>query len=341
MDTTWTMSAFVGRRVWGPAAALCLLTIAVGAVARPVRSKGLLAVQCSRIAGMRSLKMEPAFSFVRREEWISGEGKTAAPRRMLRDAAENGTDSESADKRLWHAAREGDLQGLQAALDDGADVNVRMSKYGDTPLLIASYHGHVDCVAALLDAGAKPNMVDRVHSGTALFWASQEGRLEVVNELLVAGANVHRPNAGTNTPLQVASEGGHAGVVDALLAFGANPRYKDALNDTALHFASATLGGSSVRIVILLIDAGAEVDARSGDGTTPLMWAAAFGNVLTVKTLLTHGADVGIVDGAGRDAAASVCRCLESRPHPQLLQCPTGGCQEEGTAEELRDVLRR
>lgn len=76
-------------------------------------------------------------------------------------------------QRLWYAAREGDLQGLKAALDDGADVNVRMSEYSDTPLLIASYGGHVDCVAALLAAGAKPNMADKVDRGTALFWASQ------------------------------------------------------------------------------------------------------------------------------------------------------------------------
>lgn len=163
----------------------------------------------------------------------------------------------------------------------------------------------------------------------------------MVRELLAAGANVDRPNAGTHTPLEVASEGGHDDIVDALLAEGADPTYKDALNDTALHFASVTLGAASVRIVVLLIDAGAEVDAISSDGTTPLMWGAAFGNVLTVKTLLVHGADPGIVDRGGRDAAGSVCVCLASAPYPQLLQCPAGGCEDEGTAEELADVLRR
>ncbi|CAD7699523.1 unnamed protein product, partial [Ostreobium quekettii] len=168
-----------------------------------------------------------------------------------------------------------------------------------------------------------------------------EGRLGVVHQLLAGGASVHHPNADTHTPLQVASEGGHADVVDALLAAGADPKYSDAVGDTALHFASATLGEPSVRTVVLLIDEGAEIDARSGDGTTPLMWAAAFGNVLTVKSLLAHGADPAIVDWGGRDAAGSVCRCLASRGRPLLLQCPAGGCEEPGKAEVLRELLRR
>ena len=65
----------------------------------------------------------------------------------------------------------------------------------------------------------------------------------------------------------------------------------------------------------LLLDKGAPVDARSPNGTTPLMMAAKYGSERSVELLLSRGADPGAVNDrqlgaadfarqAGRDALA-------------------------------------
>ena len=52
-------------------------------------------------------------------------------------------------------------------------------------------------------------------------------------------------------------------------------------------------------IVDILADAGANVNAQSGDGATPLLVASFFGRTETVKVLLDHGADKSITNNDG------------------------------------------
>ena len=65
------------------------------------------------------------------------------------------------------------------------NVNQARTKYGDSPLLIASELGHVEVVKELL---AHPqinvNQARTTDGATPLFTASQEGYVEVVKELL-------------------------------------------------------------------------------------------------------------------------------------------------------------
>ena len=53
-------------------------------------------------------------------------------------------------------------------------------------------------------------------------------------------------------------------------------------------------------IVRMLIEAGADVMARDGDGATPLHYAASTHSLDVVKRLLTHGVDINAVDNEGR-----------------------------------------
>ncbi|MEM0968046.1 MAG: ankyrin repeat domain-containing protein, partial [Verrucomicrobiota bacterium] len=62
---------------------------------------------------------------------------------------------------------------------------------------------------------------------------------------------------------------------------------------TALHWAA--INGQS-EAAALLLEAGAKVNARSGDQSTPLSQAAFMGNVETVALLLKHGAEVNPVN---------------------------------------------
>ncbi|HSN32283.1 MAG TPA: ankyrin repeat domain-containing protein [Ideonella sp.] len=53
-----------------------------------------------------------------------------------------------------------------------------------------------------------------------------------------------------------------------------------------------------------LLDAGVPADQRDAEGSTPLMWAAAYGQVETVRLLLDRHVDVTARDSRGMTALA-------------------------------------
>ena len=90
--------------------------------------------------------------------------------------------------------------------------------------------------------------------------------------------------AGESALMMAALRGEHDWVV-RLLARGAA---LDKPGWTALHYAAT---GPEPRIVALLLERGAKVEAESPDRTTPLMMAARYGKEESVKLLLARGAD--------------------------------------------------
>ncbi|TDH03510.1 hypothetical protein EPR50_G00163540 [Perca flavescens] len=84
-----------------------------------------------------------------------------------------------------------------------------------------------------------------------------------------------------------------------LIMGGADVDYRsDVLNNAPLLCVHAHLGHSDA--VALLLDLGAQVDARSHDGLTALGFAAAAGQLDIVTVLSQHSAKVGHVDSSGR-----------------------------------------
>ena len=59
---------------------------------------------------------------------------------------------------VHYAARQGSTASVMALLDGGAEVNVRATSDGTTPLLMGIVNGHYDLAMALLDRGADPNL---------------------------------------------------------------------------------------------------------------------------------------------------------------------------------------
>jgi len=131
-----------------------------------------------------------------------------------------------------------------------------------------------------------------------LLKAAREGDVEKVKDLLARGADPNAIKLGT-TPLHIAAGHGHFDIVKILVENGANVNAKDLMGFTPLHSA---IMGNHLAIVKFLIENGADINAKAenelpgGTGWTPLHLAASSGNLDIVKYLIDHGADVNAKD---------------------------------------------
>ncbi|MBK1612100.1 hypothetical protein CKO44_01265 [Rubrivivax gelatinosus] len=154
-------------------------------------------------------------------------------------------------------------QAVKEILADGFDPNA-VSESGDVALALALKEGS-DKVARLLLAHPAIQVDQASARGeTALMMAALAGRLDWVERLIARGAAVNR-------------EGW-----------------------TPLHYAAS---GSDRTVIVRLVERGALLDARSPNGSTPLMMAASYGDQRNAQTLLGLGADVSLRNAQGLDAA--------------------------------------
>lgn len=65
------------------------------------------------------------------------------------------------------------------------------------------------------------------------------------------------------------------------------------------------------KLIIILLENGADVNQRSSDGRTPVMWAAFRGNIPTMELLIERGADLTLEDKNGLNAFdVALCQML-------------------------------
>jgi ankyrin repeat protein len=201
---------------------------------------------------------------------------------------------------LW-AVYNGSPQLVQLLLKAGADPNIANS-LDISPLLQASRAGHADMIKALLANGAK---LDATHGNTepALMAAARAGSVDSVKVLLAAGAD---PNGSEpleqQTALMWAVTEGHLDIARALLKAGANPNLQARVSTltkrknadfpsggfAALHWAARN---GDEAMISLLIENGANLNARNGDNSTPMMLAIVNDRFDTAAKLLKRGAD--------------------------------------------------
>ncbi len=153
-------------------------------------------------------------------------------------------------------------------------------------LHVAARNDHAATVMKLMLAGVDPNVRDG-QGNTALHVAIREESGKSFETLLKSPAtDVNAINQAGETPLMLAAIKGRLDWVKDLVQRGA---LVDEPGWSALHYAAA---GPNEQVVRWLLAHGADVDARSPNGTTPLMMAAGYGGLSGAEVLIAAGADV-------------------------------------------------
>lgn len=157
-------------------------------------------------------------------------------RTLLRRGMDPNTiDEERGDTGLIVAARENSANVFELLLQTkGVNLDAR-SRNGDTALMLAAYNGNIAGVRALLDKGAEPNQT----GWTALHYAATVGRNDIVQLLLDRSAYIDAESPNQTTPIMMAARGGHILTVKLLLDEGADLTLKNGAGMTALDFAKA------------------------------------------------------------------------------------------------------
>ena len=203
------------------------------------------------------------------------------------------------------------LSAARLLIAHGATVNV-VSKYGDTPLLLALRTGFHDMADLLIERGAELQASSGARC-TPLHAACSGGNLKVAKLLLSKGADVAALDADGFSPLHTAADNGCPELIELLLAHGAKLGAMVYDGRTALHLAAQGRQDDRDDMVQPRADAdyaaaaealirhGADVQAVIGHhrGEQPLHTAAQFGNTAVARVLLDHGASVDALDADG------------------------------------------
>lgn len=208
---------------------------------------------------------------------------------------------------LLFAARQGARDAVEALARAGADLDAA-DPDGTTPLVLSIVNAHYEVATLLVQKGANPNLGDA--AGMAALYAAVDMQhqeplinrplrkpsgplrpLDAIQALLAHGAN---PNQGLKTPLLMRQHNGG----DFSLGEGATPLMRAAKV-------------SDVALMRMLLDKGADPNARMKNQTTALMVAASRAGrnappeattIEAIQLCLDRGADVNAVNESGDTA---------------------------------------
>lgn len=230
----------------------------------------------------------------------------------------------TADDDLIVAATAGDVDEVEALLDDGADPNVEEND--ETPLTCAAASSRARVVGLLLDEGATadPDALRSALGARSGFVGMplsdvpkvDRARDETVRLLLDRGVD---PDGGTNgpSPLLYAAWSEQEANVDLLLERGADPNHGGRVQSTVVLMAQSYPNGSPPEVSVSMpSQLGPEADHV--DNVPPLIGAAWARNSAIAAKLLDAGADPNMVSDQ-RFSALMAAVLQHDRPMVELL----------------------
>jgi ankyrin repeat protein len=140
-------------------------------------------------------------------------------------------------------------------------------------------------ITSLLERGFDPNTRDE-RGQVGLYLAFRSPSLKAAQALWAhPGLDLEAANNANETPLMMAALKGETDWARKLVERGAKINRE---GWSPVHYAASA---PEPAVLALLLDKGGDLNARSPNGTTPLMMAARYGNDLSVDLLLKRGAD--------------------------------------------------
>jgi ankyrin repeat protein len=218
---------------------------------------------------------------------------------------------------LGDAAIAGGADVVQLVLNKGVPIN-GSGRGTIEPVYLAALAGKEPVVRLLVkngtDAGRtfgeQDNLREVLKRGqlgtdsTLLLWALDKGFIGLASELIATNVPLNVQDHLGRAALHVAVALGNTDLVRALVEKGADTAVVDHDGITALMEACKL---DNLEMVKLLATKPA-LNARSREGATALMWAAAYGRLRAVQALVALGADVNAVTNNGQVTALTAAR---------------------------------
>lgn len=204
------------------------------------------------------------------------------------------------------AVQAGDLAKVRTLLKDHEDLKDARSPEGVHAAVLALYYGHADVASAIL---AKKPELD-------LHAAATVGDLPRVKRLVEADpASLASYSPDGFPPLALAAYMGHLPLVDYLLSQGAevNQVGKNRGRFTAL---TGAVSSGHREVIERLLEAGADPNYWYQGGLTPVLEAAASGNIPILEVLVAHGGDLTSQTEQGKTALS----LAEEYKHPEAVE---------------------
>lgn len=241
---------------------------------------------------------------------------------------------------LARVAHFGNAQAVADLVAAGVPISAR-SEYGYTPLVQAAQHGDVTMLRALLGAGAAANAQDLAN---ALVAAANSGKVEAFRLLLGGGGFFNSRDEDGRTVLIAAATSGSPAMVREVLKFhpDLNARFScaDCSQDSltplmeVARFNSIRFSREDVlETAQLLIQAGADVNARDKQGNTALILCVNHNDEIALP-LIQAGADVNARNNEGDTALSKADHENTKRLLIEHGAAPSG--KEEGEERKKR-----
>ena len=186
---------------------------------------------------------------------------------------------------LLKACENNNIPKILECLDNGANVNY-IDSNGLSPIIIASTKGNNDMIALLLENGADINLVDQNTGYSPLMFAIALSYPDTASFLIQnsADVNAYSKNSGISS-LMLAI--GDSALVTDLIKNGADVNMKTFDGITALMYAAMY---DDLDSAMILIENGANVNYKNVFGATALMMAKEKGSAKMVSVLESAGA---------------------------------------------------